>query len=216
MARIDRTSSRREAPASKADLQAARRRQAILAAAVSVIASHGLSNTTIERVAGRAKVAAGTVLFYFGSKERLLLEALTGIAEEFDEARRKAIAKAGDDPAAGLAALVEVSFHAKVSAPDKVAVWYAFWGEANARKVYRDLVGSHDDDYEQSVRGLVQRLIDAGPREDLDADWVAGGFIGLLETLWQDILTESRAFDRKRAVRIARAYLTGVFQRPFP
>lgn len=199
----------------RSDAQTQRRRKDILTATAAVIAKHGLSNTTIERVALKAGVSPGLVILYFKRKELLLLDALKWVADDFDDARKAAVARAGGDPERALLGLIDVTFDAKVSSPERVAVWYAFWGEANARSVYLDRVGAADQGYEDDIIAVVRELIAKGGYDGLDAEAVAIGFTGLLEWLWQDILTEGRKFDRRRAVRLARSYLTGIFQRHF-
>jgi TetR/AcrR family transcriptional regulator, transcriptional repressor of bet genes len=203
----------------RADALAQRRRADIIDATMAVIARQGLSNTTIERVALQAGVSPGLVIVYFKRKELLLLEALKTVAAEFEDARRKAIASATadgrTDPVKALDALITMTFDAKVSAPERVAVWYAFWGEANARRVYLDLVGKQDDTYLADLVGLFAQLKAEGGYPDLDAEAVAVGFAGSLDWQWQEILIEGRQFDRRRAARITRAYLAGLFPRHF-
>jgi AcrR family transcriptional regulator len=60
-----------------------RRRQQTLEAAVAVIAEKGLGATRISDVAARAEVSAALILYYFGSKEGLLGEALTLADDRF-------------------------------------------------------------------------------------------------------------------------------------
>jgi AcrR family transcriptional regulator len=60
-----------------------RRRQQTLEAAAAVIAERGLGATRILDVAARAEVSAALVVYYFGSKENLLAEALTFADDRF-------------------------------------------------------------------------------------------------------------------------------------
>jgi AcrR family transcriptional regulator len=53
------------------------RREAILAAAASVFAEHGLEGATIEMVAREAEVAVGTIYLYFVSRDDLYLSLVT-------------------------------------------------------------------------------------------------------------------------------------------
>jgi AcrR family transcriptional regulator len=53
------------------------RHQEILEAAARVITDRGLSDTRISDIAGRCGVSPGLILYYFESKDRLLVEALT-------------------------------------------------------------------------------------------------------------------------------------------
>ena len=193
----------------------AQTRAAILAATIDVIARHSLSGTTVERVAEAAGVAPGTVILHFKRKEALLIEVLEHLAREFDETRRAAIATAADDPVGALHALIEATFDPKVSDPAKVAVWYAFWGEAASRSVYLDRAGSIDHSYHADLVRICQDLVNRGGYTAVDAPAVATGLAGLIEYLWQDIMVTGRRFDRARARQTVRAYLASIFPRHF-
>ncbi|MDY0881316.1 TetR family transcriptional regulator C-terminal domain-containing protein [Dongia soli] len=188
---------------------------AILDATIRTIARHSLSGTTVQRVAAEAGVSVGAVILHYKSKEALLVAALDLVAEDFEIARREALSKAGSDPVAALTALIEVSLNPQVSNPDRVAVWSAFWGEAQARRVYLDRVGTLDNAYQNDLTGLVQQLIETGGYRHLDAEAVALGLAGLLDGQWQDIMVSGETFDRQRAHRVAQAYLAGLFPNEF-
>src|SRR5215510_7418599 len=151
-------------------VSAGQTRAAILAATIEVIARHSLSGTTVERVAEAADVAPGTVILHFKRKEALLIEVLEHLAQEFDQARRTAIAGAADDPVGALNRLIEMNFDPKVSDPASVAVWYAFWGEAGARSVYLERAGAIDNSYHADVVRICADLIERGGYAHLDAD----------------------------------------------
>lgn len=202
-------------PASRPNRAGQRTRAAILQAAIEVIAEHSLSGTTIERVAERAGFAVGTVMLHFKRKDALLEAVLDHISEEFETARARAIASAAGDPVRALIALVAVTFDRKVSDPSKVAVWYAFWGEARARRTYLERAGRADTAYHNDLEALFAALIEAGGHRHLRADVVAMGFAGALEYLWQSILVEGRRFDRAEAREMALAYLAGTFPQEF-
>ena len=53
------------------------RHQEILEAAAHVITDRGLAETRIQDIAERCGVSPGLILYYFDSKDRLLVEALT-------------------------------------------------------------------------------------------------------------------------------------------
>lgn len=192
-----------------------RTRTAILRSAIEVIATHSLSGTTIERVAEEAGIAVGTVMLHFKRKEALLIAVLEHISGEFEAARHAAIASARGDAARALLALVDITFDRTMSDPAKVAVWYAFWGEARARGTYLERVGRADEDYHYELEALFAALIAAGDYRHLRASAVAMGFAGLLEYQWQSILVEGRRFDRAEAKETAIAYLAGNFPREF-
>ena len=122
-------------------------RAAIPAATTKVVAQHSLSGTTVERVAVAAGVAPATVILHFKRKEALLVAVLEELAHEFELARQQALAGAAEDPVAALNRLIDVTFDPLVSDPAKIAVWYAFWGEAGSRSVYLERCGSIDTVY---------------------------------------------------------------------
>jgi TetR/AcrR family transcriptional repressor of bet genes len=194
---------------------AARTRAAILQATIATIAKHSLSGTTVQLVAEAAKVAPGTVILHFQKKDALLMAALEQIAVEFEQARRAAIEGAEGDPVRALNAIIEVSLDPKVSDPANVAVWYAFWGEAKARKLYMERIGSYDSVNQDGLEQLFRILIERGGHRHLNAEALAMGFAGLLEWQWQEILVSGRNFDRAAAKGVARAYLGSIFPREF-
>ena len=59
------------------------RRGQILEATARAITERGLADTRVSDIASRAGTSAGLVLYYFGSKDRLLAEALTVAEERF-------------------------------------------------------------------------------------------------------------------------------------
>jgi TetR/AcrR family transcriptional repressor of bet genes len=198
---------------------ASRTRAAILRATIAVIARHSLSGTTVQLVAEAAKVAPGTVILHFQKKDALLFAALEQVAVEFEVARRAALDAAGGDPVAALQALIDVSLDPKVSDPANVAVWYAFWGEAKARKLYLERIGTYDTVSQETIERLFNEIIargnSGGGYKHLNAQALAIGFAGLLEWQWQEILVTGRSFDRTAARRAARAYLTSIFPQEF-
>ena len=194
---------------------ASRTRAAILRATIAVIAKHSLSGTTVQLVAEAAKVAPGTVILHFQKKDALLLAALEEVAVEFEAARRAALEAAGDDPVKALEAIIDVSLDPKVSDPANVAVWYAFWGEAKARKLYLERIGSYDTMSQDGIDRLFAEIVRRGGYRHLDAEALAMGFSGLLEWQWQEILVSGRSFDRNAAKKTARAYLASIFPQEF-
>ena len=194
---------------------ASRTRAAILRATIAVIARHSLSGTTVQLVAEAAKVAPGTVILHFQKKDALLLAALEQVAVEFEAARRAALEAAGDDPVTALKAIIDVSLDPKVSDPANVAVWYAFWGEAKARKLYLERIGSYDTVSQDGLDRLFAEIIRRGGYRHLNAEALAMGFSGLLEWQWQEILVSGRNFDRSAAKQTARAYLASIFPQEF-
>jgi phenylpropionate dioxygenase-like ring-hydroxylating dioxygenase large terminal subunit/AcrR family transcriptional regulator len=182
----------------------------LIQATVTAISRHGLAALTSAKIASAAGHTAASINFHFGSKEALLLATLREISEEFAAAIAEVLAVSGEDALHALLGIVEVSLSPRLSDAHKIAVWYAFLAESNARNDYQRICGARDQAYGQTLTTLCRQLIEAhgaGP----DAEAVALGFAGLIDQLWQGILFAGDDFDRDAAKRQCRAYLSSVF-----
>jgi phenylpropionate dioxygenase-like ring-hydroxylating dioxygenase large terminal subunit/AcrR family transcriptional regulator len=184
----------------------------LINATVAAISRHGLSSLTSAKIAGMAGHTAASINFHFGSKEALLLATLREVSEEFAQVMDAVLAEAAGDPLRSLLGLIDASLSPRLSDSRKIAVWYAFLAESNARDDYQRICGERDAAYSQSLTRLCRELIDghAGePRPDAGA--VALGLAGLIDQLWQNILFEGDDYDREAGKRQCRAYLASVF-----
>jgi AcrR family transcriptional regulator len=84
------------------------RREAVRKAAVTLFAKRGFHATSTAEVAKLAGVSEGTIFYYFGSKEGILLDLLTEVTGEYRLRMDKALADAPDGMSALLAC---VEFH---------------------------------------------------------------------------------------------------------
>ena len=83
-------------------------RQKVIDAAAELFASSGLEATTVENIAERADVSAGTVYNYFGSKNALLLAVVENDTDIMIELGQAVIARPGTNPAKAVQRLVGV------------------------------------------------------------------------------------------------------------
>src|ERR1700751_4174163 len=83
--------SRRRGPASTEDGQ--RSRDRILKAALDLITETGIDQVRLDRIAQRAGMSTGQVMYYFTSKEHILLETLAWQEHHDTAGRRAALAK---------------------------------------------------------------------------------------------------------------------------
>jgi AcrR family transcriptional regulator len=148
----------------------------------------------------------------FGSKEALLLATLREVSEEFAEVMATVLEEAGDDDLRALLGIVDASLGRRLSDSHKIAVWYAFLAETNARADYQRICGERDQAWSRTVTNLCRQLIAAhGNCAWPDTEAVAQGLMGLIDQQWQGILFEGDDFDREAARRQCRAYLCSVF-----
>jgi phenylpropionate dioxygenase-like ring-hydroxylating dioxygenase large terminal subunit/AcrR family transcriptional regulator len=184
----------------------------LIQATVAAISRHGLSELTSAKIAGAAGHTAASINFHFGSKEALLLATLREVSEEFAEVMATVLDEAGDDVLRALLGISDGSLGRRLSDSHKIAVWYAFLAETNARADYQRICGERDAAWSRMVIGLCKRIISArGNGLWPDAEAVAQGLMGLIDQQWQGILFEGDNFDREAARRQCRAYLCSVF-----
>jgi TetR/AcrR family transcriptional repressor of bet genes len=178
----------------------------LINATVAAIARHGLSSLTSAKIAGMAGHTAASINFHFGSKEALLLATLREVSEEFAHVTESVLEASGTDALASLLGLIDASLSPRLSDARKIAVWYAFLAESNARGDYLGICGERDAAYNRLVTRLCTELIAQHPGTHRpDSDAVALGLAGLIDQHWQGILFEGDDFDREAAKRQCRA-----------
>jgi TetR/AcrR family transcriptional repressor of bet genes len=191
------------------------RQEQLIQATIRSVAGRGLSDTTMATVSSEAGLSQGIINLHFQSKERLLVETLRYIADEYRQSWKKALAGAGESPAAQLAALVMVDFRLPVCERKKLAVWFAFWGESKSRPTYRQICAERDRAYRKEMIQVCQSLIDAGDYRGMDAETVAAGMSAMTSGLWLDMLTNPRSMSRRDGREICRQFLATMFNRDF-
>ena len=186
------------------------RREQLIKATIRSIARHGLPETTMATVASEAGLSQGIINLHFQSKERLLLETLKYVVDEYRASWKKALAKEHDSAAQELAALVGVDFEAELVDRDKLAVWFAFWSETKSRPTYRKLCAERDRDYEAHIRHLCREICKQG-KYPVDARAVAAGLSAMSQGLWLDLLLSPRRTSRDEARRLCMVHLASAF-----
>jgi TetR/AcrR family transcriptional repressor of bet genes len=190
------------------------RKKQLIRATIKSIARHGLSVTTMATVSKEAGLSQGIINLHFHSKERLLEETLRYVVDEYRSTWNKALENSGDSAVEKLVALVGVDFDSKVCHPDKLAVWFAFWGESRSRPTYRKICAQRDREYRLGLRGFCEHIITEGGYP-VDADVIAFGISAMNEGLWLDILLNPTELDRTIAQEVSMAHLRHIFPRHF-
>jgi TetR/AcrR family transcriptional repressor of bet genes len=186
------------------------RRVQLIRATIRSIARNGLSVTTIATVAREAGLSQGIINLHFQSKDRLLEETLSHIVHEYRNVWYKAIENSGDSAAEKLAALAAVDFDKRICQRNKLAVWFAFWGESRSRLTYRKMCAESTREYKQCLTGLCEEIIRQGGYR-VKAQHIATGLLALNGGLWLDMLISPAEMPAYRAREISQSYLRGVF-----
>lgn len=202
---------------------AAKRRQAakqarrieLLKATINAVAKRGITGLKMSDVAAEAGLSQGIVNLYFVSKEKLLVETLRFLADEYKGAWEAALRQGGSSATQRLAKLVELDFKPQLCDRRKLAVWFAFWGEVRTRPTYMRLCKQRDQEYDTVLTELCKQIVADGRYAEADAEVIASSLAALTDGLWMDILISHRSMDAAKAKRISFAYLAGVFPHHF-
>ncbi len=184
-----------------------RRRQALIKATIAVIARHGASGTTVERVARRANVSVGLMNFHFDSKERLFQETFRHLSQEYEDVWQKNLRSTGADPRARLAQMIESNFDRRIFTREKLAVWFAFWSDAQLRDRYRAAATRVERRYIRAIEEETAILLARGPRNPRKAGNIVQPLMAMIDGFWLQALLYPRGFVREDAIDVCLAFI---------
>jgi TetR/AcrR family transcriptional repressor of bet genes len=187
------------------------RRQQLIAATIKCISKKGIGSTTLGDVAQEAGLSQGIVNLHFASKENLLNETLQFLAEDYKIQFDTTLAKASPEAANKLLALMEMDLKPSVCDRQKLAVWFAFWGEVKSVPTYQKICEAYDRGYDEAINALCQSIIDEGNYTDITAQTVTDALSSMTDGLWLSYLISPKGFDRDVAMDAVYSYLRAVF-----
>lgn len=196
---------------SQRTLSKQRRRQQLIDATIKCISRRGISSTTLAEVAREAGLSQGIVNLHFRSKDNLFSETLRYLAEEYRTLFHKTLDNSGAGAAEKLLALMDMDLKRSVCDRQKLAVWFAFWGEAKAIPTYKKMCNRYDREYDEILTELCREVIAEGGYRQVRAESVAELLSSLTNGLWLSCLIDPQTFDREAARETVRSYLRSVF-----
>ena len=192
------------------------RRRELIDATIKCIARKGLGSTTLADVAREAGLSQGIVNLHFKSKDNLLAETLRAVADEYHEQFMQTLEASAPDPAEQLLALMELDLKPSICDRQKLAVWFAFFGEIKAVPTYRKICSERNQKYDRIMHELATSIVRDGAYTNVDARSVADVLSSLTDGMWLSCLVNPESFDRHRAARTVRHYLGAVFPQHYP
>ncbi|WP_327069725.1 TetR/AcrR family transcriptional regulator [Kitasatospora sp. NBC_01250] len=114
----------------------ARPREEVLAVAMAAIAEHGLAKLTMAGLGKQLGMSAGHLLYYFGSKDQLLLETLRWSEDQLGERRRAALGQPGLSAWQRFTAYAEL-YLADGPGDPRWILWVEVWGRSPASEEIR-------------------------------------------------------------------------------
>lgn len=186
------------------------RRRQLIDATLDCIDKLGMSQTTLARIAERAGISQGNVVFYFHSKDELLEQTLHYLNEEYTSNWQTALESSDPDPICQLQALIQASFAPQVFNRKKISVWYAFWGESRSRPKYMRVCGASDRAFSETILKLCQ-AIEVRYGSNLSARTATQSIEGMIDGLWQNFLLGPPGFKRDQAISAIFELLDSIF-----
>jgi AcrR family transcriptional regulator len=167
----------------------AERRLSLLKAAFREVAEKGFSRVTLDDIARRAGVSKGVTLYYFASKEDLLLELFGWLIDSIHERMRDAVAAVAD-PIQKVRALVAIIFPSPSKNRAFFRAYVDFCGLASRREPFREAGERFYAGCREIDRGIVSEGIRAGVFLPRDADETGSTMRAIFDGLMMQWLTE--------------------------
>jgi TetR/AcrR family transcriptional repressor of bet genes len=183
-------------------------RRQILLAAISSVGTLGLSNTTLDRVAERAGISRGLVVFHFKSKSNLLQEVLTFLGSQYSDGWNAAYQQKGSSNIIKLLRLVDFDIQFAYDNPQYISAWHAFWGESKGNLLYHNFSLPRDANYGDQFENLISLLIEEGKYNPDELDGINLALGAMLFGIWVESHLDHDPEDCERYRKSARLLLS--------
>ncbi|WP_035850476.1 TetR/AcrR family transcriptional regulator [Kitasatospora azatica] len=180
----------------------ARPREEVLAVAMGAIAEHGLAKLTMAGLGKQLGMSAGHLLYYFGSKDQLLLETLRWSEEQLGERRRVALARGGAWER--FAAYAEL-YLADGPGDPRWILWVEVWGRSPASAEIRAGQLEIEAPWQADLEALIEDGVAAGEFRPGSAEERAVQLRAVLDGFSVPLAIGLPGADRERSAARVRA-----------
>ena len=178
------------------------RRDQMLVAAAHLIAERGFSDTRIADVAERVGASPALVIYYFGTKDSLLTEALRWSERSFYTAVDEMLQET-PSLRARIENLVEACLPASNDVPDDWGLWFDLWAQAFRHPEVNKDRTQLDEQWRSLIARVVQDGVAAREIKKLHVEAFAIMWSALLDGLVVQVALEDPVVDVATAKRIA-------------
>jgi AcrR family transcriptional regulator len=180
------------------------RRDQMLAAASTLIAERGFSDTRIADVAKRVGASPALVIYYFGTKDSLLTEALRWSERSFYAATEEML-KSTEKLRDRLEVLVEWTLVAdkQQNLTGDWGLWFDLWAQAFRHPEVKKDRAELDAQWRDLIARIIQDGIDSGEIEKVNVKEFAIMWGSLLDGLVVQVSLDDPVVDPALARRIA-------------
>lgn len=180
-----------------------KRRDALVAAALDLVAEGGKDAATVRAIASRAGVTPGLIRHYFATKEALLRESYRRLMEDMLQEGLERIDASSDGPAGRLATFVAASLSPPVVDMTRLGLWTAFIHDLRRDPAMRETHIQAYLGYRDQLQLLIAEL--PGRRDPAQdrADAIACN--GVIDGLWMEASAVPELFAPGEIARIGLA-----------
>ena len=132
-----------------------RRREALIAATLDLVAAGGVAAATVRAIAERAGVTPGLIRHYFTSKEDLIGAAYRSLMDSMTAANAGVLDAAPDDPRARLAAFVAAALRPPVVDGRAMGLWAGFIHKVQSDSAMREIHEATYLAFRDRLEGLI-------------------------------------------------------------
>ncbi|WP_341367186.1 TetR family transcriptional regulator C-terminal domain-containing protein [Yoonia sp. BS5-3] len=170
----------------------------LIKGAMHCVADHGISGSSVRRIAEYAGVTPGLVRHHFGNKDTLLAECYRDLNTLALQRMAQSFADDGQTLSAQLRAALHAFFPEDLRDVRKMRVLVAFWGAVLTTDAFADVQKETNSAFYDFLAGLLRRHL--GDRADLAM--LADAVMALIDGLWleccmnPDHMTPEAAIER--------------------
>src|SRR6478609_6691239 len=193
------------------------RRNQMLRAAAELISERGFGETRIADVAKRANASSALVIYYFGTRDRLLVDALRYSEQNFYDTAEKMLTEV-DSARERLSLLVRWTCVPENDGdvPGAWGLWFDLWAQAFRHpEVKQDRVDL-DGRWRDMIVSIVRSGQKSGEIGSVNARTFAVTFSALLDGLSIQVALEDPEVDADAAYNIAMSYVERELGLPRP
>ncbi|WSV07911.1 TetR family transcriptional regulator [Streptomyces sp. NBC_01020] len=178
-------------------------RDRMLEEAMTAIAENGLAALTMSALAERLGTSGGHILYYFGSKDRLLLEALRWSEDALTGERRALLA--GRTAAARRLDRFLQLYLPKGERDPRWMLWIELWARAGSNEQLRAAQEELDRGWQEDLEAVLAKGAAQHRFTIDDVPGRAGELLALLDGLSTRVALGQRGADRRAALASARS-----------
>lgn len=183
-------------------LEAADRRQDLLAVTLRCLAELGPKGTTGREVCRRAGVSHGLLRHYFDNPQNLLFETYEALCNRYLAQFETVLGEPGVEPWEALDRFFVQLFSDEWSGPESLGAWQAFWTMTRTDPQFAAKSEQYNADLRKLISSAIARLPNAGAMPLDDAVAVVSA---IMDGLWLDLCLSQDRTSHDRALHLCRA-----------